>query len=230
MARIYRSSTSRRDLAGIVEFVARENPRAAAALLDRIDRAVKALAANPPKGPVHRERGGSPTEQPGWAARAAEQGMAGGSPATGSHGGPAGRRRGARWDERADAAPRWPTPGVDLLCGVRRTQEGSGGPGAGTTGCVTAWTKCTVTEFAPKPFPVPRELRPCYGPVRSLLCACYFRSEEHTSELQSLMRISYAVFCLTKKKTLIYTKKTNRKNKEHTKRLYAAKQKEDNTN
>src|SRR3546814_5306668 len=31
------------------------------------------------------------------------------------------------------------------------------------------------------------------------------RSEEHTSELQSLMRISYAVFCL-KKKTLITTK------------------------
>src|SRR3546814_2472422 len=31
------------------------------------------------------------------------------------------------------------------------------------------------------------------------------RSEEHTSELQSLMRISYAVFCL--KKTTIYTSK-----------------------
>src|SRR3546814_7268373 len=31
------------------------------------------------------------------------------------------------------------------------------------------------------------------------------RSEEHTSELQSLMRISYAVFCLTKKTiTLLY--------------------------
>src|SRR3546814_2864837 len=29
----------------------------------------------------------------------------------------------------------------------------------------------------------------------------YVRSEEHTSELQSLMRISYAVFCLKKKKT-----------------------------
>src|SRR3546814_2839971 len=28
------------------------------------------------------------------------------------------------------------------------------------------------------------------------------RSEEHTSELQSLMRISYAVFCLTKKKPI----------------------------
>src|SRR3546814_6117640 len=29
------------------------------------------------------------------------------------------------------------------------------------------------------------------------------RSEEHTSELQSLMRISYAVFCLKKKKTQV---------------------------
>src|SRR3546814_8290234 len=33
------------------------------------------------------------------------------------------------------------------------------------------------------------------------------RSEEHTSELQSLMRISYAVFCL-KKKHIKHTKKT----------------------
>src|SRR3546814_4630645 len=31
------------------------------------------------------------------------------------------------------------------------------------------------------------------------------RSEEHTSELQSLMRISYAVFCLTKKKYSLHT-------------------------
>src|SRR3546814_1643033 len=31
------------------------------------------------------------------------------------------------------------------------------------------------------------------------------RSEEHTSELQSLMRISYAVFCLKKKTNLIAT-------------------------
>src|SRR3546814_9103454 len=34
------------------------------------------------------------------------------------------------------------------------------------------------------------------------------RSEEHTSELQSLMRISYAVFCLKKNKTLKYYEKT----------------------
>src|SRR3546814_7783865 len=33
------------------------------------------------------------------------------------------------------------------------------------------------------------------------------RSEEHTSELQSLMRISYAVFCLKKKKTTQNIKK-----------------------
>src|SRR3546814_2262968 len=36
------------------------------------------------------------------------------------------------------------------------------------------------------------------------------RSEEHTSELQSLMRISYAVFCLKKQKNkIINKKKTN---------------------
>src|SRR3546814_2091438 len=34
------------------------------------------------------------------------------------------------------------------------------------------------------------------------------RSEEHTSELQSLMRISYAVFCLKKKKKQKQSKKT----------------------
>src|SRR3546814_2412292 len=32
---------------------------------------------------------------------------------------------------------------------------------------------------------------------------CVLRSEEHTSELQSLMRNSYAVFCLKKKKTKV---------------------------
>src|SRR3546814_8739087 len=51
----------------------------------------------------------------------------------------------------------------------------------------------------------PRFLRRARGPRRS--CATWTqagplrpRSEEHTSELQSLMRISYAVFCLKKKK------------------------------
>src|SRR3546814_7091085 len=35
------------------------------------------------------------------------------------------------------------------------------------------------------------------------------RSEEHTSELQSLMRISYAVFCLKKKKNININKRQN---------------------
>src|SRR3546814_9471860 len=35
--------------------------------------------------------------------------------------------------------------------------------------------------------------------VSGLVTAVELRSEEHTSELQSLMRISYAVFCLKKK-------------------------------
>src|SRR3546814_12015252 len=38
----------------------------------------------------------------------------------------------------------------------------------------------------------------------SSLCCGYCRSEEHTSELQSLMRISYAVFCLKKKKNKVF--------------------------
>src|SRR3546814_8348164 len=39
------------------------------------------------------------------------------------------------------------------------------------------------------------------GEIMTLSATCQpSRSEEHTSELQSLMRISYAVFCLKKKK------------------------------
>src|SRR3546814_8648592 len=51
------------------------------------------------------------------------------------------------------------------------------------------------------------------------------RSEEHTSELQSLMRISYAVFCLKKKKTRI----TNKPNQNIKKKL-TDKQESDNHN
>src|SRR3546814_4299967 len=61
--------------------------------------------------------------------------------------------------------------------------------------------------------PIPtnsRDIRPSYRPIsrggttgnssgEPKKSPC--RSEEHTSELQSLMRISYAVFCLKKKKT-----------------------------
>src|SRR3546814_9319061 len=47
--------------------------------------------------------------------------------------------------------------------------------------------------------------RPCPTPAGE---ARWTRSEEHTSELQSLMRISYAVFCLKNKKHY-YNKPTN---------------------
>src|SRR3546814_5680042 len=51
----------------------------------------------------------------------------------------------------------------------------------------------TARFIAPTPFETPEAL---------LRWAISERSEEHTSELQSLMRISYAVFCLQKKTIL----------------------------
>src|SRR3546814_9764754 len=48
----------------------------------------------------------------------------------------------------------------------------------------------------------PAALEPGVGDHRRAPVARAGRSEEHTSELQSLMRISYAVFCLKKKKNL----------------------------
>src|SRR3546814_5829868 len=57
--------------------------------------------------------------------------------------------------------------------------------------------------------------------VTAIPLSPFYRSEEHTSELQSLMRISYAVFCLKKKKpntqdpveiTTIYTLDKHKKN------------------
>src|SRR3546814_4997314 len=45
----------------------------------------------------------------------------------------------------------------------------------------------------------------CAPPSVTLTDASFTRSEEHTSELQSLMRISYAVFCLKKKITVFAT-------------------------
>src|SRR3546814_6477836 len=44
----------------------------------------------------------------------------------------------------------------------------------------------------------------CHDGQESVDRMTRYRSEEHTSELQSLMRISYAVFCLKKKKKTSY--------------------------
>src|SRR3546814_2787169 len=67
-----------------------------------------------------------------------------------------------------------------------------------------------ATARAQRPSPLSTQPRP--------------RSEEHTSELQSLMRISYAVFCLKKKKKNIRTQLTTlhltTQNKHETKKRY----------
>src|SRR3546814_4725406 len=58
-----------------------------------------------------------------------------------------------------------------------------------------------IISRAPRRFgedAISRRLEP--GKVRTTRIGSSLRSEEHTSELQSLMRISYAVFCLKKKK------------------------------
>src|SRR3546814_20267943 len=46
----------------------------------------------------------------------------------------------------------------------------------------------------------PAMSRCAQGVLLTKRCRNWARSEEHTSELQSLMRITYAVFCLKKKK------------------------------
>src|SRR3546814_1634599 len=60
----------------------------------------------------------------------------------------------------------------------------------------------SLRSLRPRPLRGYAGLRPATSPLRGSLgqkmVPC--RSEEHTSELQSLMRISYAVFCLKKKK------------------------------
>src|SRR3546814_8687199 len=55
------------------------------------------------------------------------------------------------------------------------------------------------TAFLERPELLAREYRRD-DPVEQARAIADYRSEEHTSELQSLMRISYAVFCLKKQK------------------------------
>src|SRR3546814_4154578 len=60
-----------------------------------------------------------------------------------------------------------------------------------------------------EPPPLPAQGRAPAGAAQ----AANRRSEEHTSELQSLMRISYAVFCLKKKKKKRENEEVNKNNK-----------------
>src|SRR3546814_7616154 len=79
----------------------------------------------------------------------------------------------------------------------------------GATPCEYRFSARLTTSKLPVRSPLPNSVpsmrsapaisanSPAAVPVPRSLCG---RSEEHTSELQSLMRISYAVFCLKKKK------------------------------
>src|SRR3546814_6905177 len=73
---------------------------------------------------------------------------------------------------------RYPTRGIEIITGNRPRDP-----------CSSVW-KCALCRRRDQ-HTIPRGI---------CLRRCRFRSEEHTSELQSLMRISYAVFCLKKKK------------------------------
>src|SRR3546814_8629768 len=104
---------------------------------------------------------------------------------------------------RRDLRQEWrqsdgPYPGCECKEAPRRHQSG---------GCTGYWA-CGGTEG----HRIYRSRLPLLPSAGALLAgkggggeagpeARLFRSEEHTSELQSLMRISYAVFCLKKKKT-----------------------------
>src|SRR3546814_8614116 len=74
------------------------------------------------------------------------------------------------------------------------TSHQRSGPFPSTDLCKTAATHSTNQSryFA---------TTPCVGLVSTACVLFRFRSEEHTSELPSLMRISYAVFCLKKNTT-----------------------------
>src|SRR3546814_10098104 len=80
-------------------------------------------------------------------------------------------------------------------------------PTVPSTRCSTILSFISLTRM---PMPMPDgQARNCRlrrnGNMRRevVLTVLLMRSEEHTSELQSLMRISYAVFCLKKKKTIL---------------------------
>src|SRR3546814_2142735 len=82
----------------------------------------------------------------------------------------------ARREQRAEAGP-----GDQLL---RRRYNGGGVAGGKAAGLLQL---------------TPVRRHPGSAPITGKVAPLGIRSEEHTSELQSLMRISYAVFCLKKK-------------------------------
>src|SRR3546814_2845360 len=89
---------------------------------------------------------------------------------------------------------------VAALCRLLRSRDGGvshlgGAPDMASTSAIAYFRACHIAAHG--------RGRPVSGRLYSD-GVFLRRSEEHTSELQSLMRISYAVFCLKKKKTNEY--------------------------
>src|SRR3546814_5991613 len=89
-------------------------------------------------------------------------------------------------------------PIAEALQAIGADSAGGSGQGAGPwavmTGPEGGFAESELDALRKLPFVTPVGLGP-----RILRADTAARSEEHTSELQSLMRISYAVFCLKKK-------------------------------
>src|SRR3546814_2665847 len=91
-----------------------------------------------------------------------------------------------------------PAPTSGSCIGARR-QHGVNPANAGLHATRWPWTHDTL-ETVVIPAQARTQRLPALHQKRQLpLARARRRSEEHTSELQSLMRISYAVFCLKKK-------------------------------
>src|SRR3546814_3733380 len=92
-----------------------------------------------------------------------------------------------RWNERILRG--WGAEGVKWAAWVRRGVPGAARFGVGSRGAAVPGGSAVLKGFVH-----------AVGWARGAGAALGLRSEEHTSELQSLMRISYAVFCLKTKK------------------------------
>src|SRR3546814_6108579 len=96
-------------------------------------------------------------------------------------------------------------------CGARQDWYGPMGEGRACAACGAPALRPDIVFFGEMPYAMDRieralaaaDLFVSIGTSGAVYPAAGFvqtaRSEEHTSELQSLMRISYAVFCLKKK-------------------------------
>src|SRR3546814_20933190 len=84
---------------------------------------------------------------------------------------------------------------------LRAGRQEAGAQKRGREGQRQADDRGAAEEFAPADAPEGGFAPEIFQIAVHFFCLSVPRSEEHTSEIQSLMRISYAVFCLKKKKT-----------------------------